>query len=929
MSSSTIRTLLVVSVALLPVCCFSQIDSLRRALQRTTDPLQQVRTHNALAWDLRDIRPDSSLYHAINAVRMADELGFVHEAIEGTNYMGVAHRNLSNYSEAFEFYLEALRRAQEHDDGEQIGYSLINIGNLHWFQTNYKEAVSFFERALKQAEDLGNERMRGYCYVNLGRAYLAMTEFTLSEDFFKKALDTRHELGDDHGIKAVQIDLADLYRRRGDLDEALSYSLEVAKGMQSVPDARTLLVLNNTIARIYLDKGDPMKGESHALEALTLAREHDSPYDEKEILLTLSDIYRAMGLYEKALASHVDYAELNQRLFSEESIRRIEQLRNQRRMQQQEADFQLSQEIIERQRVTIIFTIAGIVLFVILAGISYRAYIIRSRLSNKIERQKNRIQKDKGVIEQQSRKLRELDEAKSRFFANVSHDLRSPLSLIMGNLEMIAEDEQNALSPQSKKNLEVGFKNSKRLLHLTDEINDITRLEEGKIQLNLEKVKINSYLRLLCDMFRATADYKGVHLDFESEVADSATLAIDPRQFEKIFYNLVSNAIRHTREGESIVIGARREGADVVLCFADTGEGIPEKSLPYVFDRFYQSKDKQYKSREGLGIGLALVKELVDLHDGSISVESELKKGTTFTIRFHNQEKAGVALEATSSMGSYLEQQSSLFKDLEVDTKAKPNLPIADKTQKHTVLIVDDHPEIRYYIRQVLEHDFLVMEASHGLEAIDLLKNKSIDLIVTDLMMPWMDGFELIAALNENEELKKIPLLVVSARISEDTKEKVLNLGVNEYLQKPFQKNELRLRIENLLSQRAKYGSSGELYDALTDSENLDTIEKGILNRLEKAVKESIDDPRLSVLHLADAMAASERQVYRLVKKITGLTPHEYITEVRMKYVDYLIRNNMVKNASEAARSVGQRNVTTFNRQYERKYGLKPAELFN
>ncbi|MEM9326766.1 MAG: tetratricopeptide repeat protein [Bacteroidota bacterium] len=908
---------------------WAQVDSLRNVLKKPLGDLDMARTHNRLAWELRDIRPDSAFYHASMGVRIANKAGHIHEAIEGTNYMGVANRNLSNYSEAFEYYLGALRRAQETDDGEQIGYSLINIGNLHGYQSNHLEAINYFEQAIEQSIKLGDQRMLGYSYVNLGRAYSGVGDFGESESYFKKALDVRESLGDDHGIKAVKTDLAELYRLEGNLDKALNFSLTAIETMDTEADSRILLDLLGTIALIYFEKGDLPKAESDALRSLELARAYDSPYDEKEALLILSKVYKATGRYAKALGSHEDYAELNQQLFSEESIRRIEQLKNQRRIQEQEAENEFNQRIIEKQQNTIIFAIAGGLLFVVLAAITYRAYLMKLRLSRKVERQRDKIEGDKNVIEQQSQKLRELDEAKSRFFANVSHDLRSPLSLILGNLEMISEDDQNVLSAQSKKNLEVGFKNSKRLLHLTDEINDITRLEEGRITLRLEKVKINSYLQMLCDMFKATADYKGIHLEYNGSVGDSVEFAVDPRQFEKIFYNLVSNAIRHTRSGERITIGAHREGSDVVLSFSDTGDGIPSESLPYVFDRFYQSKSNQFKSREGLGIGLALVKELVHLHDGVITVESKLEEGTTFTIRLRNQERQHLPGDVSAGVGTYLEQQSNLFRDLEVDTRARANLPISEKDLQRTVLIVDDHPEIRYYIRQVLEHDFHVVEASHGLEAIDLLKNKEIDVIITDLMMPLMDGFELIESLNQSDNLRKVPLLVVSARITEETKEQVLSLGVNEFLQKPFHKKELLMRIENLLIQRSKYDDTTEsIHHLLTSDEHISSVEQEILEKLEKFVKENIDDPRLSVLQLADAIAASERQVYRLVKKITGLTPHEYITEVRMQYVDYLIRNNLVRNPTEAAKKVGQRNVTTFSRQFQRKFGLRPSELF-
>jgi len=324
------------------------------------------------------------------------------------------------------------------------------------------------------------------------------------------------------------------------------------------------------------------------------------------------------------------------------------------------------------------------------------------------------------------------------------------------------------------------------------------------------------------------------------------------------------------------------------------------------------------------------VKELVELHNGKIKVSSELGKGTSFTLNFNRHDRNEFP-EYKGEIGEFVKDNHQLFRELEVDEKAKTNFNFVDKEKSATILIVDDHPEIRYYIRQVLEEQYKVVEATHGLEALDLLENRDIDLIVTDLMMPWMDGFELIESIKQNDNYKKIPMLVVSARISDDTKEKVLYKGVNDYLQKPFQKNELLLRIDNLIRNKneAKNPDGGDVFSQLVTKEEVSAVERDILHKLEHVVKDNIGDPRLSVFQVADALAASERQVYRLVKKLTGLTPHEYITEVRLQYVDYLIRNKKVKNATEAARKVGQNNVTTFNKQFQRKYGIKPAELLD
>jgi DNA-binding response OmpR family regulator len=327
-----------------------------------------------------------------------------------------------------------------------------------------------------------------------------------------------------------------------------------------------------------------------------------------------------------------------------------------------------------------------------------------------------------------------------------------------------------------------------------------------------------------------------------------------------------------------------------------------------------------------MGIGLALVSDLVHLHDGHITVESEMNIGTTFTIRLPISVSHENVISSTVP-SSFIEEKQSIQKDLEGGSTVSVNVTDIEGSVPK-ILLVDDHPEIRYYIRQILEEQYLVLEASHGIEATAILNMEDVDLIITDLMMPWMDGFELIESINANESWKKIPLLVVSARISGEDKEKVLYQGINDYLQKPFSKKELILRIDNLIKQKEKYADETKnVFDTLV-KDNLISIEHNLKVKLEQVVKERINDPNLSVLSLSDAMAASERQVYRLVKKLTGLTPLEYITEVRVQFADYLIRQNKVKNASEAAKSVGIRNVTTFNKLYEKRFGQKPSSLF-
>ena len=919
-NSSSMRKLVCIFLALSPLLGSSQkLDSLHRELSKQSlEEKRRIEIYAALAWEYRDNQPDSTLYFANRALRLAQENDLVDLEMQATNYLGVAYRNLGMYSKSLEMYLEALDLSEEFNNGEQRGYSLINIANLHLFQKDYLEARNYLINALDQAQELANPTMQSYCYLNLGRVHRELQEYELAEQYFSQAVRVRKNLNDEYGIVSAEIDLAEVLRLKGTLGVSLSSFENLIPRIETINDQRALTRVYNSMAKIHLSLGNFDKGEKNAIQAIEIAQSLFLSYDEKEALINLSNIYAARGEYEKAFEYHVKYANLNYQIFSEENIRQIEQLKTQSAIEKQEAENERLREQKERQQlISILFAFIAL-LMLIAAFVAWRAYILRKRLSEKIQGQKEEIEKDKGMIEEQAEKLKELDAAKSRFFANVSHDLKTPLSLILGNLELVMEDKDSSISPASKKFIETSFKNTKRLVYLTDEINDITRLEEGKIRLKKENVQIVPFLKVLSDMFKSSAEYKGVKLNLSTELNSSVAALIDSRQFEKVFYNLVSNAIRHTQKGDKINIGLYKKEDTVCIEFSDTGEGIHESALPHVFDRFYQSKFNEYRTKEGLGIGLALVKELVELHNGKITVTSEIGVGTNFVVSLPSTQADAVFapvsefIQAQQETNRGLENESSSLVDIGDQEAIKPR-----------ILIVDDHPEIRYYIRQILEEQYDVQEAAHGLEALDILANRGIDLILTDLMMPWMDGFELIEAIQENDEYRKIPMLIVSARISDNDREKALIKGINNFIQKPFDRKEMILRISNLL----EANSTSNPFDDVATRQQLDTAGVEVLKKVEEYIRENIEDTNLGVLQLGDAIAASERQVYRMIKKVTGKTPYEYITDVRIQYADYLIRKNKVRSASDAARSVGIKNVTTFNRQYEKRFGSKPSEL--
>ncbi len=924
--------------------CFAQssldITLPSREIQKDNSKIStntwDVDSLNELGWSFRNSFPDSTIFYVSRALAIALEMGYGEREIQSYNYLGIAHRNLGNYSRAFEYYMSAYHLSADSEQFEQQGYSLINLGNLSIYQSDFQGALTYFLDALKTAEQLGDSTMMAYCYLNLGRTNRSLGKYDEAERQFLKTLRIRESLGDVPGIITSEADLGEVYRLKMEYEMAIKSFENSLRRAEEIGNIGAVVYSLNNLALIYIDLNDAKKSEEYALESLRLARESGLQNDVRKALLSLSVVKELKGEFESALSYHQDYHELTQEIFSEENTRKIERLRAQYEGEKQEAEnnflkeqAELNREVISRQETIIWLTGVGILLLLAVAIISYKAYQWKNNLSKKILKQNAKIETDKALIEDQAQKLKELDRAKSRFFANISHDLRSPLSLIMGNLENIKVATENYLTPKSRADLDVIERNGMRLLNMTDEISDLTKLEEGKLKLNTEPVSLFPYLESLLNMFATTLSLKSLELKLSAEPGQSYIVSIDPRQFEKVVFNIVGNAIKHTKEGDRITVQLRKNVKNIELAISDTGEGINSQSLPYIFDRFYQSPDKKYQAREGLGIGLALVKELVELHQGIITVQSELDKGTTFTVALPESKEVPMDSHHLPDEGTI--KKGELLSRLEQEEyNARNKVNVADTKDKDArILIVEDHAEIRSYIRDLINDDFTVFEAAHGQEALQLLPKERVDLIITDLMMPWMDGFELLEALAANELYKSIPVLVVSARTSEEDRERVLFHGINDFLQKPFNKTELKLRVRNLLSQKSKWDSSNGAAMLQQKADRVDSIEQSLLRKVDQLIIEKVDDSNLNVAMLADTMAASERQVYRLIKKLTDRTPLEYIKEVRLQFVDQLIRQGKVKSASHAAREIGMKNVTQFSKMYEKRFGKSPAELLD
>lgn len=924
------------------------LDSLKNDLITVTDDSLRFRVLDELAWTYQRIDADSALMYAALEIEAANKLGneqflaFCYSNIgviktnnnmddfgigdlkkalaintrlnnqrgiaSNSNNLGNSYDKLGKYDSAISYYTTSITIKLEIGNEQSAASAMSNLGLVYLKLDNAKKALKYFKDALKIVGE--NSRRANGIFNNMGITYSKLDYNDSARYFLKKTYQNVNFEGNESKIAQSYNNLAESFQDDQLYDSALYYATQSYSLKKKYNDPLSLTHTAITLSKIYGELNKYTEAKVYAKEAEEIARQYENPDRLSEAIWFLGVAEANLKNFESATNLFFEYTKIKEEITKDKMITAAEEAeaKFQNQLKEKENQLLIEEAIIREQKINNqnIFIVSAILVVILLIII---AILLR--------RQSNERKKLISEIENQSQKLKELDRAKTQFFANISHDLRSPLTLILGSLDKITERDYNILDQESKEMLDMGMKNGKRLLYLADEIMDLTRLEEGKINLSLEYVKIVPYLRLLTKMFSSAAEIKSISLKFESKAEDESILQLDPHQFEKIIYNLLSNAIKFTPENGSVEVQVNSGKEFVTIEISDSGSGIPPESLELIFDRYYQSANAEYTSQAGVGIGLALVKELVELHDGSIIVNSS-DKGTSFQIKFPYKENDWVSQAVIPERSLNVVTRNSLWMDLQEEhDRMQISSLTNDMPDAKTILIVEDHKELRFYLKSILSSDFRVFMASNGANGLDILQSEKIDLIITDLMMPYMDGFEFIDQLKKDKGLRKIPVLVVSARTDKEEKIDLIKKGADDVISKPFDKEELYARISNILSR--DWDSTVKLNKLY--GETAEEFEKSIMAKMERLIIKRIDDPHLTVLDLADEMAASERKVYRMIKKISGLTPYELIKEVRWQYLENYLKNNKINTATEAAKIIGMSNASSFSEQYKKRFG--------
>ncbi len=428
----------------------------------------------------------------------------------------------------------------------------------------------------------------------------------------------------------------------------------------------------------------------------------------------------------------------------------------------------------------------------------FREFVLRFELNQ--NRQK---------LEKTNEKLVELDQIKSRFFANISHELRTPLTLLLAPLETLIQEYGSRFQQETRELLAIMQGNGLRLLKLINDLLDLVRLESGKMEVKRGPVAIEPFLKGLGNAVRKTAEDRGIRL--ETTFGDKiGTILADCDKLEKILLNLLFNALKFTPAGGMVELKAARQNDDMVLEVLDTGMGISDEKLPFIFDRFWQADTSSQRKYQGVGIGLALVKELVEIQGGTVGVNSEIGKGTRFTIRLPYVEADGQNFQMPAAVSEIPDGSSDMWlKDLHRQAELYPSMTSLRETIRPVetstitslprVLIADDEPDMLRYLESQLGINFQIIQAVDGQQAVEKACQFLPDVIVCDMMMPEKDGLEVCRELRKRTSTQAIPILLLTARADEETKLTALSAGANDFVTKPFSTVELSVRLKNLV----------------------------------------------------------------------------------------------------------------------------------
>lgn len=867
--------------------------------------------------------PDSARYYLVMAKESFKKLNKYPDLIMSDLQAGNILTGKGQLLQAIDYIQAGLKSAEMYNDTSKIAMAYSFLSNIYQSQEVYEKALEYSQKALHLYEYVDSP-------LNLASAGLIMAQISNDVGQYQKALDYASRSLLIYGEKADSCLMSQAYMLMGSANNHLGKYDSAITLLKLAEVQSKKCKINRQVSRVLLSLGNAYekeKKQSLAIQAYQEAIEFASPSSQKEVLkdagLGLHKLYKEQGRYKDALAAFELYHANFDSLFNEKNAKQLAQkeMAYVYEKEKQQQALALEQERAEqdqkllKQRWLIYTFVGAFALMLLLAIAVYRNYRNKQKANVLLSEQND-------AIEQQRLKLQELDESKSRFFANISHELRTPLTLIAGPLEALLIKPENV-----NETIEMVLRNTRKLKGLVNDILDLSKLESFKMKLNKQSVNIRTFAGRISSNYDSMA--KKLEIDYKIFIAPELPefVLLDASRVEKILNNLLFNAIKYTKAAGSIELLVQTDEESIVFQVNDTGQGIPAVDLPHIFERYYQSKQPDAPIQGGTGIGLALAHELAVLMHGELDVESEAGKGSSFTCK--------LPLEIAECIPAVTGSDNNPFVDESETEFAK--MP-SRQLNLQKILYVEDNIDMQKYVQNLLSDTYEVILVGNGKLALQTLEKEKIDLVITDAMMPEMDGFELIERLKASDTFRGLPVIMLTALNFEDSKLSALALGVDDYLSKPFSSSELLARIQNLI---ARYETRKQIEaELLNESEQEDSDLSGEespqvlkadaewLKEVEKIIWDEIENVDLNITNLSDQFHLSRRQFHRRIKKLTGLSPKQYQQDIALQKARKYLEEGTYSNVTAVAYAISISNVSRFSQMYFQRFGKKPGDYF-
>ncbi|KAA3635729.1 MAG: response regulator [Bacteroidetes bacterium] len=817
--------------------------------------------------------------------------------------LAYAFKMKDQLDQALDQYKLALGASWAMEDSLLIADAHNNVGDAFMAIDLEDEAREYLLISLEMFDRLGvgeNENRRFITYKNLCNVGQDDKEIEYYADMAYSIAQNQKK---PHNRALLMLTQANAYSSKKYFEKCRA----AAQRAFEISDSIEFTLVKNIALLLLGEANVELKKYPEAILNLESALEYDQDNLKNHhlILKNLSKAYAETGRYRDAFNAREEMGTLSDSINSLKTADAFAEFDVKFKTEQKDKEIAQQQLEIEQQKNARNRILFGGISILLLATSLFGWYYNRSR------RKKQAAELALELKQQEAEKLRELDQLKSRFFTNISHELRTPLTLISGPLEDALEKSKSQLI---EKDLRLAHNNSKKLLTLINEILDLSKLESGKLEINQVDIQLNPWLKRVFFSFESLAKLNEVQLDYESNISMDLWIKADAEKLEKVINNLLSNAIKFSPNKGIVKMRANNSNGNLVLAVSDQGQGIPEEERSKIFERFYQSSQTNVPLSGGTGVGLALARELARLFGGDLTVKSQIGVGSTFTLDMPLAK--GTGREKPTS-----EQQTVLDK-----TSEEQYASIIMNADKSNILIVEDNPEMSAYLQKILSEKHQCTLAKNGLEALELVQKNQYDLITSDVMMPGMDGFAFRQKLNNLSAYKNIPFIMLTARALEEDKLFGLQLGVDDYITKPFNARELMARVNNLLQNKKER----ELWlkeNSNADQDIPESAEKKMLKTAESIVLENLDNSRFKVNDLARELAYSQRQLTRVIKKSTGMTPVGFILELRLQKAYQLLKNRQFLSVSEVMFEVGIESLSYFSTKFSERFGHNPKEL--